>query len=113
MKACMYIDDNRDDGPLLDNGHTRQFVADINNVALQRLLDEFPPESQVDRSLISLYEMVGSGQFGVVYRAEIEGEFGKIKQVAIKTVKNEMNAEDNDKVILKSYRKHINHSSIL
>ena len=106
MKTCMYIDNNREDGPLLDNGHGRQFssMVDHNNQALQRLLDEFPPESQVDRSLISLYEMVGSGQFGVVYRAEIEAEFGKIKQVAIKTVKNEMNAEDNDKVLIMSHQ---------
>ena len=90
----MYIDDNRDDGPLLP---ITSFASD-NNYELQRILDEFPPHCQLDRASISLFEMVGSGQFGVVYRAEIESEYGKVKQVAIKTVKNEMNVDDNDKV---------------
>ena len=68
------------------------------NGEIERLLAEFPPSVQLERTSIVLHEMIGTGQFGVVYRAEIDDGMGKIKQVAIKANKNETNLDDNNKV---------------
>ena len=82
--------DNREETPFLP-GNESEIVAMIHG---------FPPNVQLDRSSISLFETIGTGQFGVVYRAEMDMGNGLVKQVAIKTLKNEMNLEDNNKVIL-------------
>ena len=70
---------------------------------IERLLAEFPQSVQLERTSIVLHEMIGTGQFGVVYRAEIDDGMGKIKQVAIKANKNETNLDDNNKVSLFSF----------
>jgi len=67
------------------------------NGEIERLLAEFPQSVQLERTSIVLHEMIGTGQFGVVYRAEIDDGMGKIKQVAIKANKNETNLDDNNK----------------
>ena len=46
-----------------------------------------------------MHQTIGDGQFGVVYFAEMDIGDGLIKQVAIKTLKNEKNLDDNNKVI--------------
>merc|ERR1711935_90181 len=79
--------DNREKTPFLP-GYESEIVAMIHG---------FPPNVQLDRSSISLFETIGTGQFGVVYRAEMDMGNGLVKQVAIKTLKNEMNLEDNNK----------------
>ena len=42
--------------------------------------------------------MIGTGQFGVVYRAEINDETQKTRQVAIKTLKSDMVLDGDEKV---------------
>ena len=87
-------DHSRADFPLLGTLSNGTGV----NGEIERLLAEFPQSVQLERTSIVLHEMIGTGQFGVVYRAEIDDGMGKIKQVAIKANKNETNLDDNNKV---------------
>ena len=45
-----------------------------------------------------MHQTIGDGQFGVVYFAEMDIGDGQGQQVAIKTLKNEKNLDDNNKV---------------
>ena len=45
-----------------------------------------------------MHQTIGDGQFGVVYFAEMDIGDGQVQQVAIKTLKNEKNLDDNNKV---------------
>ena len=92
-------DHSRADFPLLGTLSNGTGV----NGEIERLLAEFPQSVQLERTSIVLHEMIGTGQFGVVYRAEIDDGMGKIKQVAIKANKNETNLDDNNKVSLFSF----------
>merc|ERR550519_1768975 len=98
MQLCSSIWDqnghpnSRADFPLLQNSN-----GTGPNGEIDRLLAEFPQSVQLERTSIVLHEMIGTGQFGVVYRAEIDDGMGKIKQVAIKANKNETNLDDNNK----------------
>lgn len=91
-------DHSRADFPLLGTLSNGTGV----NGEIERLLAEFPQSVQLERTSIVLHEMIGTGQFGVVYRAEIDDGMGKIKQVAIKANKNETNLDDNNKVSFSS-----------
>ena len=84
--------------PLLSGGLSNGGIPPQGEI--ERLLAEFPLSVQLERTSIVLHEMIGTGQFGVVYRAEIDDGMGKIKQVAIKANKNETNLDDNNKVSL-------------
>ena len=92
-------DHSRADFPLLHQSNGTGLNGEI-----ERLLAEFPPSVQLERTSIVLHEMIGTGQFGVVYRAEIDDGMGKIKQVAIKANKNETNLDDNNKVGFQDFK---------
>ena len=53
---------------------------------------------QIDRTLIQLGQLIGTGHFGIVYKAEMDMGDGKYQPIAVKTLKNEFNLDDNTKV---------------
>jgi len=57
-----------------------------------------PDEVRIDRSSIQLGQLIGTGHFGIVYKAEMDVGDGKFEPIAVKTLKNELNLEDNTKV---------------
>ena len=58
-----------------------------------------PDEVRIDRSTIQLGPLIGTGHFGIVYKAEMDVGDGKFEPIAVKTLKNELNLEDNTKVL--------------
>ena len=60
-------------------------------------LQNLPEDVKIERSTIVLGPVIGTGHFGIVYKAEMESGDGKFDPIAVKTLKNEWNLADNSK----------------
>ena len=57
-----------------------------------------PEGVTIDRTNIELGQLIGSGHFGIVYKAEMKLSDGKVDHIAVKTLRKEFTFEDKSKV---------------
>lgn len=83
--------------------HVVPFATNSTDSALK-----VPEGVTIDRTNIELGQLIGSGHFGIVYKAEMKLSDGKVDQIAVKTLRKEFTFEDKSKV---SFSKLISYDS--
>ena len=73
--------------------HVVPFATNSTDSALK-----VPEGVTIDRTNIELGQLIGSGHFGIVYKAEMKLSDGKVDQIAVKTLRKEFTFEDKSKV---------------